>query len=201
MFTGIVQDVGRVQRIEPYGEDLRLTIGSERLDFSGSRVGDSVAVAGVCLTAVALQARALSVDVSRETLARTSIAGWREGRRVNLEPALRAGDVLGGHLVAGHVDGVARVLACSEDARSRCLRVQAPAPLMRYLARKGSVTLDGVSLTINRVEAEHFEVNLVPHTLAVTTLGELAVNDPLNLEVDLIARYVERLLQPPDDQL
>ncbi len=195
MFTGIVQDVGRVQRIEPRGEDLRLTIGSERLDFSSSRVGDSVAVAGVCLTAVAFEARVLSVDVSRETLARTTIGGWRPGTRVNLETALRAGDVLGGHLVAGHIDGVAHVVACTEDARSRRLRVRVPPSLMRYLASKGSVALEGVSLTINLVEAQQLEVNLVPYTLEVTTLGQLAVDDPLNLEVDLIARYVERLLQ------
>ncbi len=196
MFTGIVQDVGRVQRLEPRGEDLRLTIGSERLDPTGWNVGDSVAVAGVCLTAVGLQERSFSADVSRETLAHTTIGQWRAGTRVNLEPALRAGDALGGHLMVGHVDGIGQVLARVADARSRRLRVRVPGPLARYLARKGSVALDGVSLTVNLVETEQFEVNLVPHTLAVTTLGELEVGDHVNLEVDLIARYVERLLDP-----
>lgn len=197
MFTGIVQDVGRVQRLEPHGDDLRLVICSERLRTTAWHIGDSVAVAGVCLTVVELQERSFSADVSRETLALTTIGRWRAGTRVNLEAALRAGDALGGHLMAGHVDGVGEVAARVPDARSERLRVRVPTPLMRYLARKGSVALDGVSLTVNLVEAEQFEVNLVPHTLAVTTLRELQVGARVNLEVDLIARYVERLLSDP----
>jgi riboflavin synthase len=204
MFTGIVLDVGSVQRLEPRGEDLRVTIRSARLDLSGWHLGDSVAVAGVCLTVVELHERSFSADVSRETLAHTTIGQWRTGTHVNLEPALRAGDALGGHLMAGHVDGIAEVLARVADARSRRLQLRAPAPLARYVARKGSVALDGVSLTVNRVEAAQFDVNLVPYTLAVTTLEELEVGDRVNLEVDLIARYVERLFsetgdtRPPD---
>ena len=194
MFTGIVQDVGRILALERLGGDMRLTVGVDRLDLSRTAIGDSIAVAGVCLTAVGLEARAFSADVSRETVTITTIGDWRVGRRVNLEPALRAGDALGGHLVSGHVDGVAEVLTRLGDARSQRFRMRVPDALARYVARKGSVALDGVSLTVNTVEHHEFEVNLVPHTLAETTLGELAVGDRVNLEVDLIARYTERLL-------
>ncbi|HEY3731954.1 MAG TPA: riboflavin synthase [Steroidobacteraceae bacterium] len=194
MFTGIVQDIGRVAAIEPRGGDLRLTISSERLDLTRTVTGDSIAVAGVCLTAIALQVHAFSADVSRETLAHTTVGDWQVGRRVNLEPALRAGDALGGHLVVGHVDGVAQIRGRIESARSQCFRIQAPDELVRYLARKGSVAIDGVSLTVNTVCGSEIEVYLVPHTLEVTTLAQLTAGDRVNLEVDLIARYTERLL-------
>jgi riboflavin synthase len=194
MFTGIVQDVGRILALEMVGGDARVTVGVERLDLSRTAIGDSIAVAGVCLTAVALEAGAFSADVSRETLAVTTMSAWRVGRRVNLEPALRAGDALGGHLVSGHVDGVAEVRARLEQARSQRFRIQVPVALARYVARKGSVALDGVSLTVNDVGQQEFEVNLIPHTLDVTTLGELAAGDHVNIEVDLMARYAERLL-------
>jgi riboflavin synthase len=194
MFTGIVQDIGRVAAIESRGGDLHLTIATARLELTRSAIGDSIAVAGVCLTAIALQPHAFSADVSRETLAHTTVSDWQVGRRVNLEPALRAGDALGGHLVVGHVDGVAQIRARVEAARSHCLRIQAPDELARFLARKGSVAIDGVSLTVNAVSGSEIEVNLVPHTLEVTTLTELSAGDRVNLEVDLIARYTERLL-------
>jgi len=194
MFTGIVQDVGRILALDQLGGDTRLTVGVERLELARSAIGDSIAVAGVCLTAVALEPRAFIADVSRETLAFTTIGDWRVGQRVNLEPALRAGDALGGHLVSGHVDGVAEVRARIDEARSQRFRIRLPQPLARYVARKGSVALDGVSLTVNTVEQQEFEVNLIPHTLAMTTLSGLAVGDRVNLEVDLIARYTERLL-------
>jgi riboflavin synthase len=194
MFTGMVQDVGRILALEALGGDTRLTVGVDRLDLSRCAIGDSIAVAGVCLTAIAFEARAFSADVSRATLALTTIGEWRAGRRVNLEPSLRAGDALGGHLVSGHVDGVGEVSARVEQARSQLFRIRVPPPLARYFARKGSVALDGVSLTVNAVEQQELEVNLVPHTLAVTTLAELAVGDRVNLEVDIIARYIERLL-------
>lgn len=194
MFTGIVQDVGRIRTLEALGGDTRLTVGVERLELARTAIGDSIAVAGVCLTVVALEPGAFSADVSRETLALTTIGDWRVGRRVNLEPALRAGDALGGHLMSGHVDGVAEVRARQVEARSQRFRIRLPQPLARYIARKGSVGLDGVSLTVNAVEQQEFEVNLIPHTLAATTLGALAVGERVNLEVDLIARYTERLL-------
>ncbi|HEX4023419.1 MAG TPA: riboflavin synthase [Steroidobacteraceae bacterium] len=196
MFTGIVQDIGRIEALEPRDGDVRLTVAVERLDLARTRIGDSIAVAGACLTAVVVQPHTFSADVSRETLSRTTVHDWRVGRRVNLEPALRAGDALGGHLVAGHVDGVAEVRARSGDARSQQLRLRVPLPLAHYVARKGSVTLDGVSLTVNAVQGEEFEVNLVPHTLTVTTLDALAVGDRVNFEADMIARYIERLVQP-----
>ncbi len=193
MFSGIVQDVGRIVGVEPRGGDLRLQVGTVRLELARVAPGDSIAVAGVCHTVVELAPQAFSVDVSNETLRLTTAASWRPGRRVNLESALRVGDALGGHLVAGHVDGIAQVAALDRDARSQRLTVRVPGELARYVAHKGSVTLDGVSLTVNGVQGEQFEINLVPHTLAVTTLGELAVGDRVNLEIDLIARYVERL--------
>ena len=196
MFTGIVQDVGSVLALEAREGDLRLTVGVARLDLERLQLGDSIAVAGVCLTAVALApaAHTFSADVSRETLAYTTIGAWRTGQRVNLEPALRAGEALGGHLVAGHVDGVGELRERRGDARSEQLRIAVPHALAPYLARKGSITVDGVSLTVNEVDGAQFSVNLVPHTLAVTTLGQLTVGDRVNLEVDVIARYVERLM-------
>ena len=199
MFTGIVRDVGYIRELLPTSQgDLRLSVEVDQLDLSQSRLGDSIAVAGVCLTAVELQPRGFRADVARATLAVTTIGGWTRGRRVNLEPALRAGEALGGHLVAGHVDGLGEVIARHGDARSQNLQLRLPEALQRYVARKGSITLDGVSLTVNRVHGAELELNLVPHTLAVTTLGELAVGDRVNVEVDLIARYVERLTQGLD---
>lgn len=194
MFTGIVQDVGEIRGLEPRGGDLRLEIAIGSLDLARHRLGDSIAVAGVCLTVVAFGERSFFTDVSRESLALTTIGDWRAGWRVNLEPALRAGDALGGHLVSGHVDGVAQVLSRSDDARSLRLVLRAPRQLARFIARKGSVTLDGVSLTVNGVSGDDFDINLVPHTLEVTTLGALQVGQHVNLEIDVMARYAERLL-------
>ena len=194
MFTGIVEDVGRVQACESRGGDMRLAILCQRLDLSGTRVGDSLCVQGCCLTVTALEGRSFAADVSRETLALTTLGELTVGALVNLEPALRAGQALGGHLVSGHVDGVGRVSAVSEDARSRRLMIEAPPELARYLARKGSVTVDGVSLTVNSVDGAGFGVNIIPHTLSSTTLGELAIGAGVNLEVDLVARYLERLI-------
>ena len=196
MFTGIVQDVGRVLASEPRGGDVRLTIGCERLDLASARVGDSLCVQGCCLTAIELGAKTFSADVSRETLALTTLGDLQPGAAVNLEPALRAGDPLGGHLVSGHIDGVARVTAVESEARSRRLMIEAPAALARYLATKGSVAVDGVSLTINSVEGASFGVNIIPHTQSATTLGQLAAGARVNLEVDQIARYVHRLMLP-----
>jgi riboflavin synthase len=195
MFTGIVQDIGRISVVEPRGGDLRAAIAVAQMDLARINIGDSIAVAGICLTAIALEARSFSVDVSHETLRLTTAASWRPGDPVNLEPSLRAGDALGGHLVAGHVDGIAQIIAREGDARSQRLAVRVPQELARFIARKGSVTLDGVSLTVNEVRGTEFDINLVPHTLAVTTLGSLAIGDRVNLEVDLVARYIERLAQ------
>lgn len=194
MFTGIVQDVGRIQQREMYDGDMRLTIAVDRLNLARAVVGDSICVQGVCLTVTALTDRSFAADVSRETLARTTLGELEHLAAVNLEPALRVGDALGGHLVSGHVDAVAIVIAATIEARSCRLTVQAPAALARYIARKGSVALDGVSLTVNDVEETRFGVNLIPHTLAVTTLGRLTSGARLNLEIDQVARYVERLL-------
>lgn len=183
MFTGIVQAVGRIVRLEP------LEIESGGLDLSDVAVGDSIAVQGVCLTVTALTGKGFTADVSAETR-RVTTGLDRAGGAVNLEKSLALGERLGGHLVAGHVDGVGEVLAFQEGV----LRVKAPHELARYIARKGSVCIDGVSLTVNRVDGDAYEVQLIPHTLEVTTLGALRVGAKVNLEVDLVARYVERLM-------
>ena len=196
MFTGIVQDVGRVLSREGRAGDLRLTIGYEQLDLSTARVGDSVCVQGCCLTAIELEGKRFAADVSRETLALTTLGDLAPGTPVNLEPALRAGEPLGGHLVSGHIDGVARVTDVESEARSQRLTIAAPAALARYLAPQGSVAVDGVSLTINSVEGASFGVNIIPHTQRATTLGQLDVGARVNLEVDQIARYLYRLMLP-----
>ena len=194
MFTGIVQDVGRVVSRERRGGDVRLVIDCQNLDLSAARVGDSVCVQGCCLTVVELSGQTFAADVSNETLALTTLGELEPGAAVNLEPALRAGDPLGGHLLSGHVDGIARVTAVSGDARSRRLTIETPAHLARYLAPKGSVAVDGVSLTVNSVEGVSFGVNIIPHTQTATTVGQLDVGSRVNLEVDQLARYIERLL-------
>ena len=194
MFTGIVQDVGRVVSQETRGGDVRMVITFDRLDPSGIHIGDSICVQGCCLTAVELRDRSFAADVSRETLSLTTLGDLTAGSPVNLEPSLRAGDALGGHLVSGHVDGVGEVTTIGGDARSTRIEIVVPPPLARYIARKGSVAIDGVSLTINEVQAATFGINLIPHTQAVTTLGALRTGTRVNVEVDQMARYVERLL-------
>ncbi|HTB65817.1 MAG TPA: riboflavin synthase [Steroidobacteraceae bacterium] len=193
MFTGIVQDTGTVASLTAQGGDVRLKIRVGRLDLSKTAVGDSICVQGCCVTAVALSADTFEADLSRETLGLTTLGDLALGAAVNLEPALRAGDALGGHLVSGHVDGVAKLTSRSADARSTRMVFEAPAALARFIARKGSVALNGVSLTVNEVEGVQFGVNLIPHTLEVTTLGELVPGACVNLEIDQVARYVERL--------
>lgn len=194
MFTGIVQDLGTLVEREPRGGDLRLVIAFAQLDEERVRVGDSVSVQGCCLTVSAREGATFAADLSRETLALTTLGDLAVGAAVNLEPALRAGDVLGGHLVSGHVDAIARVTSVEADARSQRLTIAVPPELMRYLARKGSVTVDGVSLTVNEIAGASFGVNIIPHTQAVTTLGALTAGARVNLEVDQLARYLERLL-------
>jgi riboflavin synthase len=194
MFTGIVTAVGRVVRAIPRDKGMRLTIDAGSLDLQDVGVGDSIAVDGVCLTVVTLAGRQFEVDVSQETLACTT--GFAVQAGVNLEKSLRLADRLGGHLVAGHVDGVGEVIAFEPVGENRRLVVRAPRELAKYIARKGSVTVQGVSLTVNGVAEDDFEINLIPHTLASTTLRHLARGARVNLEVDLIARYVERMLNP-----
>jgi riboflavin synthase len=187
MFTGIVQAVGTIEAVAKRGGGARLVVDAGALDLAGVAIGDSICVQGACLTVAARTGRKLTFDVSRETLDCT--AGLARAGNVNLEKALRVGDPLGGHLVTGHVDGVATV-AAREDGM---VAFRAPKALARYIARKGSVCVDGVSLTVNRVKGALFEVNLIPHTLEATTLARLAPGARVNLEIDLLARYVERL--------
>ena len=194
MFTGIILAKGRIESVKDIGGDMALGIDASALDVARLNLGDSVSVQGVCLTVMRREGGVFFADVSRETLSKTTLGTLVQGSGVNLEPALRAGDALGGHLVCGHVDGIAELRARLGQGRSQRFRIQVPALLARYVARKGSVALDGVSVTVNDVGQQEFEVNLIPHTLAVTTLGELAVGDGVNIEVDLMARYAERLL-------
>ena len=195
MFTGLVQAVGHVAALEPRGGDLRLRIATGTLDIGDVQVGESISVNGVCLTVVAFDGASFDADASNETLSLTTLGALAVGAPVNLERALLPTTRLGGHLVAGHVDGLGRVEAIADDGRSQRWRFGAPAALLRYVAVKGSICVDGVSLTVNAVDAQGFEVNLVPHTIEHTAFAATPTGAPVNLEVDLIARYAERLLQ------
>mgnify|MGYP000412655079 CR=1 FL=1 len=198
MFTGIIEAVGRIASLEVRGGDARLCLDTGALDMTDVCNGDSIAVNGVCLTVVEFRSSSFCADVSGETLACTTLGGLLAGDAVNLEKALLASSRLGGHLVSGHVDGIGVVLELEAQARSMRLRIQAPAPLARYIAAKGSICMDGVSLTVNRIDGTVFEVNIVPHTAEATTLGAYSAGRRVNLEVDLIARYLERLVQGED---
>jgi riboflavin synthase len=194
MFTGIVTDIGQVTAVEPRAADLtRLTIGCH--DARSIAIGASIALNGACLTAVARGDDWFAVDAAAETLRVTTVGRWRAGTRVNLERALKLGDELGGHMVAGHVDGLAAVIVRENLPDMAKLTVRASENLARFIAPKGSVALDGVSLTVNEVARDTFSVLIIPHTLEVTTLGALAIGDEMNLEVDLIARYIARLTE------
>lgn len=194
MFTGIIEAVGRIKQVEQRDKGVRLTIASDRLDFSDVAVGDSIAANGVCLTVIALAGNAYTVDVSQESLSCT--VGLGEPGEVNLEKAMRLSDRLGGHLVSGHVDGVGEVVKFEPVGESHLLAIRAPKELSRFIAPKGSITVNGVSLTVNEVRDGAFSINLIPHTVEVTTLKHLKPGARVNLEVDMLARYVDRLLHP-----
>jgi riboflavin synthase len=195
MFTGIVASIGRLVTVEHAGGDRRLFVEAPAAFLKGVRLGDSIACSGVCLTVAARKGRRFAADVSVETLTATTARPWRAGTLLNLEKALTLAQPLGGHLVSGHVDGVGRLAARAAEGRSVRLRFEVPRELVRYIARKGSVCVDGVSLTVNDEGRRGFGVNIVPHTLRQTTLGRLKPGDPVNLEVDLLARYLERLIK------
>lgn len=201
MFTGIIRDKGRISAIERRGGDVRMRITSTGLPWADYAVGESIAVSGACLTAVVLHEDGFETDVSNETLAVTALGDLAEGAGVNLEPALAVGERLGGHLVSGHVDCVGRVTSRREDARSVRLGIELPQDYARYVAKKGSITVDGVSLTINEVSGNAFELNIIPHTAEVTTIGDYAVGTRVNIEVDQVARYLERLLEDDSGKL
>lgn len=194
MFTGIIEALGRISEITAVGGDRRMRFDAAGY-LAGAQLGDSIAVNGCCLTATEISNDHFCADLSVETLDLTTARSWKVGQVVNLERALTASKPLGGHMVAGHVDGIGRLLARSEDARSWRFRFEVPRALSRYIARKGSICIDGVSLTVNDVEGDQFGVNIIPHTLSHTTLGALQSGDAVNLEADLVARYLERLLQ------
>jgi riboflavin synthase len=199
MFTGIIKAIGTVERIEPQGGDLRLTITSSGLPWQEFAVGESIAVNGVCLTATGYTNSGFESDVSVETMNVTSLKNLTAGSKVNLEPSVSLGERLGGHLVSGHVDCVASIKARDTDARSVKLDIEVPPEYRRYIARKGSVCVDGVSLTVNAVSANTFSVNIIPHTAAETIIGDYQAGTTVNIEVDLLARYLERLLEADDN--
>jgi riboflavin synthase len=195
MFTGIILAKGRIISLTPREGDLELGIEAAGLDLARTAIGDSVCVQGVCLTVTRIQNSAFFADVSRETLSKTTLGTLKAGSNVNLEPSLRAGDALGGHMVSGHVDAVGNLRRIDQDARSWRLEFELPASLTRFVAAKGSISLNGVSLTVNNVDGLRFDVNIIPHTHAVTTLGELRVGDGVNVEIDVVARYLDKLVQ------
>ena len=199
MFTGLIQGVGRLAARNMRGGDARLRVDVGSLPFDDAELGESIAVNGACLTVVAFDRNSFEADASNETLALTTLGGLAVGAALNLERAMRPSDRLGGHLVSGHVDGVGHVLKIEPDARAQRWTFAAPTLLLRYIAQKGSICVDGVSLTVNAVDAAGFEVALIPHTIAHTAFAQTTVGDAVNLEVDLVARYVERLLQTRDD--
>lgn len=194
MFTGIIEAVGQIHNLQPRSGDVRVQVKTGKLDLADVKLGDSIAVNGVCLTVVELPGDGFWADVSQETMRRSAFTELAVGSRVNLEKALTATTRLGGHLVSGHVDGVGKVLSRTEEARSVRFRIEAPAALARYIAEKGSITVDGTSLTVNGVDGAIFDLNIVPHTLQETVMGDYQPGRPVNLEVDVIARYLERLL-------
>lgn len=194
MFTGIIEAVGEVVALQPSNGDLRLRIKTHGLDLTDVRLGDSIATNGVCLTVVELPGDGYWADVSRETLENTTLPTWKLGQRVNLEKALTPQTRLGGHIVSGHVDGVGEVVKRFADARSERFHIRAPKTLAKYVAHKGSITIDGTSLTVNKVDGDVFELNIVPHTLQQTIMGGYGPGSQVNLEVDVLARYLERLL-------
>ena len=201
MFTGIVKAKGEIRAVSRRGGDVRLTVRASGLPWHDYDPGDIISVDGVCLTAVELHDDGFDTDVSVETLDVTTLKHTKQGDSVNLEPALRVGDALGGHLVSGHVDGIGMLIAREEDARSIRMAFEVPAELARYVAKKGSVCVDGVSLTINGVSGNTFSLNIIPHTAEVTTMGGYAVGQSVNIEVDLIARYLERMIGNDADRL
>lgn len=194
MFTGIISAIGDIAELEQRDGDVRLTIRTGNLSLVDVHLGDSIACNGACLTAVELTGEGFIADVSVETLNLTTIVNWQVGNRINLEKAMQASDRFGGHIVSGHVDGIGEVISLHEDARSWRFRIRAPRELAKYIAHKGSITVDGTSLTINKVEGAEFELNIVPHTMTHTVMGDYKVGTKVNLEVDLVARYLERLL-------
>jgi len=194
MFTGIIEGVGRLAALERRGGDVRLTVDVGTLQFDAVQLGESIAVNGVCLTVIEFDANTFAADASNETLALTTLGVLAVGEALNLERAMRPTDRLGGHLVSGHVDGLGRVERIEPDARAQRWRFTAPRPLLRYIAKKGSICVDGVSLTVNEVDDAGFDVALIPHTVANTRFAQTQVGDAVNLEIDLVARYVERLL-------
>ena len=198
MFTGIIEAVGRINKIAPVGGDIRLHVGVGSLDMSDVQLGDSIAVNGVCLTAIAFDDKHFEADVSNETITLTSLKSLTAGSEVNLEKALLPTTRLGGHLVSGHVDGLGEVLAIKEESRSIQVIIRAPVALKHYIAMKGSICIDGTSLTVNKISNTDFELNIVPHTQQQTIIKNYRVGTKVNLEVDLIARYLERLLSKED---
>ena len=195
MFTGIIQSIGSIADLQPKGGDIALVVNTGKLGMADVELGDSIAVNGVCLTAIAMTDKSFTADVSRETLSLTSLGALSKGSKVNLEKALTLQTRLGGHMVSGHVDGLGEIESRHNDGRSERFTIKAPDEIARYIAAKGSITIDGVSLTVNNIDNSSFDINIVPHTLQETIIGDYQAGTKINLEVDVVARYLERLIQ------
>lgn len=195
LFTGIIEDIGKVKQLQNSGGDVRLEVSVGNMSLSDVKLGDSIAVNGVCLTVTDLTAKTFWADVSKESLSKTSMAAAKAGFSVNLEKALMPNSRMGGHIVSGHVDGLGEIVSREADARSVKFKIKAPSEIAKYIAAKGSITIDGISLTVNEVEGDVFALNIIPQTLKETTLNNANIGRQVNLEVDIIARYLERLLQ------
>ena len=193
MFTGLIQDIGTIKKVETQDKGVRLEIACDTLDLLKEKIGASICCSGCCLTATDIKGNEFSVDVSNESLSKTHIGKWQQGDTINLEPSLRMGDELGGHFVFGHIDGLADIIAIHEEGESFRLTIKPPENLMKYIASKGSIALDGISLTVNEVDNESFGVNIIPHTWDHTTLKNKGAGDKLHIEIDMLARYVERM--------
>lgn len=194
MFTGLIQDIGRVTKVEQQDKGLKLRIVADNLDLSREKIGASISCSGCCLTATEISGQQFSVEVSAESLSKTHIGDWKEGVNVNLEPSLRMGDELGGHFVFGHIDGLATLTSIKEDGESYRMTIKPPSELMKFIAPKGSITLDGISLTVNEVSKDSFGVNIIPHTWEHTTLQHRKKGDKIHIEIDMLARYVQRMI-------
>ena len=199
MFTGIIQSKGSIKEIFSSSDGARLKINANALDLSDSKVGDSIAIDGVCLTVTELTESSFTADVSNETLTCTTFSALKQGKNVNLERSLRVNQGIDGHLVSGHVDGIGAVISIEKDGDSVRIKIEVQGDIIKYIAKKGSICINGVSLTVNSVENNFFDVNIVPHTLSATTLGDLSLKSNVNIEIDQIARYVERLLSQNEE--
>ena len=199
MFTGIVQSLGIVKNIRPKDGDLEITVKADRIDWNKISIGESISINGICLTATKIHSDGFDADISSETMSVTTLSNIKKNDQLNIEPSLTVGDKIGGHFVTGHIDCVAEIVSKESKARAISLQIEVPNRIARYIAPKGSITVDGVSLTVNSVNGSNFNVYIIPHTAKATIIGDYKIGDKVNIEIDMMARYIERLLDKPND--